>query len=60
MKDINILEQQSFLRFCDNNIESSVGKYDCKSPLMIQGTTTNPFAILDSGANSTFFVIDNS
>ena len=28
MKDINILEQQSLHLFCDDNIESSMGKYD--------------------------------
>jgi len=55
MKDIHILEQQSFQRFCDNDIESSMGKYDYApgiNHLYDLGTTTNPPAILDRGANS--------
>ena len=57
MMDINILEQQSFRQFCDNNIESSMGKYDyvlSNNNLCDLGITSIPSAILDNGANFTF------
>ena len=57
MKDTNLFEQQSLQRFCDDSIASYMGKYDNVPGVnhpYDSGTTSIPFSILDSGANSAF------